>query len=106
MAMFYGPFTPPRDRAWVGWRIESANWPVKNHMKIPEEGYFLPPYAPDLNPDEFVWAHMKTNGLSKKPLRKNESLKERVAGDLAVIKGNRQLVRSFFGAASVAYTTD
>jgi hypothetical protein len=38
MAMFYGPFTPPRDRAWVGWRIESANWPVKNHMKIPEEG--------------------------------------------------------------------
>lgn len=68
--------------------------------------YFLPPYAPDLNPDEFVWAHMKTNGLSKKPLRKNESLKERVAGDLAVIKGNRQLVRSFFGAKSVAYTTD
>lgn len=68
--------------------------------------YFLPPYAPDLNPDEFVWAHMKTNGLSKKPLRKNESLKERVAGDLAVIKGNRQLVRSFFGVESVAYTTD
>ena len=49
---------------------------------------------------------MKTNGLSKKPLRQNESLKERVAGDLAVIKGNRQLVRSFFGAESVAYTTD
>ena len=68
--------------------------------------YFLPPYAPDLNPDEFVWAHMKTNGLSKKPLRKNESLKERVEGDLAAIKGNRQLVRSFFGAKSVAYTTD
>jgi transposase len=68
--------------------------------------YFLPPYAPDLNPDEFVWAHMKTNGLSKKPLRQNESLKERVAGDLAVIQGNRQLVRSFFGAESVAYTTD
>jgi len=68
--------------------------------------YFLPPYAPDLNPDEFVWAHMKTHGLSKQPLRKNESLKERVAGDLAVIQGNRQLVRSFFGAESVAYTTD
>ena len=38
MAVFYDPFTPPRDRAWVGWRIKSANWPVKNHMKIPEEG--------------------------------------------------------------------
>ena len=70
------------------------------------ELYFLPPYAPDLNPDEFVWAYMKTNGVSKKPLRKNESLKERVESDLASIKGNRQLVKSFFGAESVAYTND
>ena len=37
----------------------------------------LPPYAPDLNPDEFVWSHMKTNGVSKKPLKKNESLRKR-----------------------------
>src|SRR5713101_2417082 len=29
----------------------------------------LPSYAPDLNPDEFVWAHMKKNGVSKKPLK-------------------------------------
>ena len=70
------------------------------------ELYFLPPYAPDLNPDEFVWTYMKTNGVSKKPLRKNESLKERVASDLATIKGNRTLVKSFFGATSVAYTND
>jgi transposase len=70
------------------------------------ELHFLPPYAPDLNPDEFVWAYMKTNGVSKKPLRKNESLKERVECDLAKIKGDRRLVRSFFGANSVAYTND
>lgn len=70
------------------------------------ELHFLPPYAPDLNPDEFVWGYMKTNGLSKKPLRKNESLKERVQHDLNTIKGNRKLVRSFFGARSVAYAND
>ena len=70
------------------------------------ELYFLPPYAPDLNPDEFVWSHMKGNGLSKKPLLKNESLKERVQSDLDKITGNRQLVRSFFRAESVAYTND
>jgi transposase len=70
------------------------------------ELHFLPPYAPDLNPDEFVWAYMKTNGVSKKPLRKNESLKERVASDLATIKADRTLVKSFFGAKSVAYTND
>lgn len=70
------------------------------------ELHALPPYAPDLNPDEFVWSHMKTNGVSKIPLKKNESLKDRVQSDLDTIKANRQLVRSFFGAESVAYAKD
>jgi transposase len=42
------------------------------------ELHFLPPYAPDLNPDEFVWHYLKQNGTCKTPLRANESLKERV----------------------------
>ena len=29
------------------------------------ELHFLPPDAPDLNPDEFVWQHTKTNGVAK-----------------------------------------
>jgi transposase len=66
----------------------------------------LPAYAPDLNPDEFVWSHMKTNGVSKKPLKKNESLKARIEEDLSNIRGNRQLVRSFFYAESVVYAKD
>jgi transposase len=66
----------------------------------------LPPYAPDLNPDEFVWSHMKTNGVSKKPLKKNESLKDRIEADLLNLHGNPSLVRSFFQAASVAYAND
>ena len=66
----------------------------------------LPPYAPDLNPDEYVWSHMKTNGVSKKPLKKNESLKDRINEDLLKIQGNPKLVRPFFGAESVAYAKD
>jgi len=70
------------------------------------ELHFLPPYAPDLNPDEFVWQYTKTNGVAKKPLRRNESLKERVTQDLANIKANQNLVRSFFMAESVVYAKD
>jgi len=66
----------------------------------------LPAYAPDLNPDEFVWGHMKKNGVSKKPLKKNESLSDRIDEDLARIKANPQLVRSFFCAESVVYAKD
>lgn len=68
------------------------------------EIYFIPPYAPDLNPDEFVWNHIKRNGLSRKPLKQNESLKARVAKDLASIKRKPALVRAFFQAKSVAYS--
>ena len=70
------------------------------------ELHFLPPYAPDLNPDEFVWSYAKSNGVSKKPLRRNESLKERVAADLEAIRRDKWLVKSFFCAMSVAYAKD
>ena len=70
------------------------------------ELHFLPGYAPDLNPDEFVWNHLRQNGVTKKPLKKNEQLKDRVKKDLAKIKRSPRLVRSFFRAESVAYVLD
>ena len=70
------------------------------------ELHFLPGYAPELNPDEFVWNHLKKQGVSKKPLRKNESLRARVQHDLEQIKRCPALVRSFFHAPSVVYTND
>jgi transposase len=66
----------------------------------------LPACAPDLNPDEFVWSHMKNNGVSKKPLKRNESLTARIEEDLTKIKANKRLVRSFFGAKTVVYAKD
>lgn len=68
------------------------------------ELHFLPAYAPELNPDEFVWNNVRQNGTSKTPLRANESLRERMIFDLESIQGDRQLVRSFFCAPSVLYT--
>jgi len=82
---------------------------VKAYLKSLQgrlELHFLPPYAPDLNPDEFVWSYMKNNGVSKKPLKQNESLRERVENDLTAIQQDRKLVRSFFCAKSVVYAKD
>lgn len=70
------------------------------------ELHFLPGYAPELNPDEFVWNHLKRQGTSKIPLRKDESLHSRVRADLRAIQSRPALVRSFFHAPSVAYTRD
>jgi transposase len=70
------------------------------------ELHFLPPYAPDLNPDEFVWHQMKANGASKKPLKRNESLRRRVESDLRDLSSNPKLIRALFCAESVAYAKD
>lgn len=73
----------------------------KNKHRI--ELILLPAYAPELNPDELVWNHVKKNGISRKPLKKDESLTKRVEKDLTDIKNNRNLVRSFFYEKDVAY---
>lgn len=68
--------------------------------------HFLPGYAPDLNPDELVWSHIKRTGTARRPLQAGEHLDERIDTELAAVQRNPKLVRSFFGAPSVAYITD
>jgi transposase len=68
--------------------------------------HYLPGYAPELNPDELVWNHMKRTGTAKKPLRKGDQLQSRIDADLQAIQHNPKLVRSFFRAPSVAYISD
>jgi transposase len=68
--------------------------------------HILPGYAPDLNPDEWVWSHVKRTGVARAPLRKGETLKSKIENQLNAIKRMPALVRSFFKAPSVAYITD
>ena len=68
--------------------------------------HFLPGYAPDLNPDELVWSHVKRTGTARRPLQAGERLDERIEAELAAVQRNPKLVRSFFQAPSVAYITD
>jgi transposase len=68
--------------------------------------HVLPGYAPELNPDELVWSHVKRTGVSRTPLRKGEKLSEKIEMQLAAIKKLPSLVRAFFKTPSVAYITD
>jgi transposase len=68
--------------------------------------HFLPGYAPELNPDELVWSHMKRTGVARAPLRRGEKLRDKIERQLAAIKRMPQLVRSFFHTPAVAYITD
>ncbi len=68
--------------------------------------HFLPGYAPDLNPDELVWSHVKRTGAARCPLRAGETLREKIEEQLLLLKSMPSLVRSFFRAPSVNYIAD
>lgn len=67
--------------------------------------HVLPGYAPDLNPDELVWSHVKRTSVARAPLRRGETLRQKVDEQLARIKRLPSLVRSFFKAPDVSYIT-
>jgi transposase len=68
--------------------------------------HFLPGYAPELNPDELVWSHVKRTGTARRPLQQGEKLAGRIDQQLAGVRDDPNLVRSFFDAPSVAYIRD
>lgn len=68
--------------------------------------HFLPGYAPDLNPDELVWSHVKRTGTARRPLQKGEKLRDKIEEQLAMLQQMPRLVRSFFKTPSVAYVGD
>ena len=63
-------------------------------------------YAPDLNPDELGWSHVKRTGVARNPLRAEEKLEIRIDQQLRDIKGNRSLVWAFFMTPTVACILD
>ena len=68
--------------------------------------HFLPGYAPELNPDEMVWIHVKRTGVARRPLRKGEKLSQKIAEQLSLLRQMPRLIRSLFHAPSVAYIGD
>ena len=89
---------PAHKKANVKQYVASTNGQLTLH--------FLPGYAPDLNPDELVWSHLKRTGNARRPLLKGERLRDKIEEQLAKIQHLPCLVRSFFGAPSVAYIGD
>ena len=67
--------------------------------------YYLPPYSPELNPDEFVWNNAKQK-VAKRKHRQDDNkatFEEKVEATLKSIQKNMALVISFYGDKNVAY---
>lgn len=65
--------------------------------------FFLPPYSPELNPDELVWNHLKNHGVGKRIVRSRDELKRVVIGHLRFLQKTPGIVRAFFREPHVRY---
>ena len=63
----------------------------------------LPPYAPDVNPDEQVWNHLKYHGVGKQSIAGPDHLKQMIISRLRRIQKLPSLVCSFFALPDTAY---
>jgi transposase len=66
------------------------------------ELFFLPPYAPELNPDELAWAHIKTR-VAKATVQTKEELKKNVERVMHRLQQLPDIVAGFFGTPACAY---
>ena len=64
--------------------------------------FFLPPYSPQLNPDEQVWAHVKRR-VSSQFVETKDEMKRLALGALRRIQKLPNLVRSFLGHNECLY---
>ena len=65
--------------------------------------FFLPPYSPELNPDELVWNDVKNNAVGRSKLDGLKDLHRAVVGRLRFLQKRPDRVRSFFRLPDTRY---
>jgi transposase len=68
--------------------------------------FFLPPYSPDLNPDEWVWKNVKHDNLGRASVKSESELAKFATTALASLKKMPEKLRSFFGDPALRYIRD
>jgi transposase len=86
---------PAHKAALVNKFVES----VKDRFQL----FFLPPYSPELNPDEWVWNDLKNNAIGRKVITTPAQLKKEVLSHMRHLQKSPHLIQSFFQAPTTKY---
>lgn len=76
-----------------------------NQRKDKIELFFLPPYSPDLNPDELLNQDVKSNACHTKLIHTTKELKKELMSYLKSIQQTPKKIKNFFLKNSVAYAS-
>jgi transposase len=65
--------------------------------------FYLPPYAPDRNPDELVWKHLKADAVGRCAIQSYADFKAKVKSSMHSLQRNAEKIRSFFQKDTLKY---
>jgi transposase len=65
--------------------------------------FLLPPYSPELNPDERVWNDLKNNSIGQQVITNPQQLHRAVISHLRFIQKSPQRVRSYYHCETTKY---
>jgi transposase len=65
--------------------------------------FYLPPYSPQLNPDEWVWKNVKADRVGRRAGREPGQLFDMACNALDRLRKSPRIVRGFFGDPQLAY---
>jgi len=81
-------------------RVRTFVESTKGKLKL----FYLPPYSPELNPDEQVWNHVKNHKIGKKVVKSQENLESIIRSALTSLQKSYWLIMSFFRHKECSYT--
>ena len=67
------------------------------------ELFYLPPYSPELNPDELAWNTLKNGIVGRSTVKSKEELKSKVIAGLRKIQKSPDMAKSFFQHEKTKY---
>jgi hypothetical protein len=76
-------------------------WLTENSDHI--EVFYLPPYSPDMNPDEYLNCDLKQGIRASSPARTQTQLEKKVLGHMRKIQALPQRVISYFLHPAIRY---
>lgn len=65
--------------------------------------FFLPPYSPELNPDEWVWKNIKRDRVGKMASRSEVEMRNGIEKAVARLQSTADLIMSFFCDPDLSY---
>lgn len=89
------------DNASIHHSQETRNYVQSVSEKL--EFFFLPPYSPELNPDELLWNQVKNHTLGRQTFRTKKNLRDTLLDTFESLSAMPEKIRSFFQRDSTKY---